>query len=664
MQSTRNIASVDEIVDKLNLDREVDDEYDLDVVLHALDELETIGLIERNLNLCDDTVLFGARHGLKWSEFHQIDDPLKKTILLMLVENPKTFFVLQNTQSGKMRICALEINKWSERTDIKTVAFFITQNDRTLTDQSVEGLTSICGNNCELFTLSSNSKQTFEEIKRAIDAYAADTEGEYKMPVIAALANDIQNKKILKLMAHILRKVRNNNSKLRYGMIFDEADDTYPKLRKMFINVDGENMCYSQFIVDNDDALHRIGFVSATEGELLDEEFPECANAYLYQVDPEHSGNTNYRAAHHPDSEFRVEKMPCKMSNNAYAEKLIEENLAYFTTPIPGTNYYRKIIVNSNAKSSDMTSMAHFANSCSINAMVFNMYGVKTYILGVPVKTFRIKGRRFSDLLFEIYKSLNMEDKPLIIIGRRKVDRGLGFHYAPRVPHPQYGSEGLIWTDIILGRIEDANTAVQKAGRLAGIIAQCPQYYGKCTYWTYERTQRDILRHNTIVDEANKLTGCTALQAVTRGTVKVNAILPEFTKQEKEPKKPKVKAKVNKDVEIDNYRVFTSEEMLKSACKIMGYKYIVTKDKTPDGFFETSLNSKKAVALLEDAICKVKSAYGTNSGKTSYRTYYPCYRDLSDVNSLSYVFIIRPMSGDKPIEEYNAKIQKMDSECV
>jgi hypothetical protein len=167
------------------------------------------------------------------------------------------------------------------------------------------------------------------------------------------------------------------------------------------------------------------------------------------------------------------------------------------------------------------------------------MYGVKTYIPGASVQTFRIKGRRFNELLFEIYKSLNMEDKPLIIIGRRKVDRGLGFHYAPRD-----GSEGLIWTDIILGKIEDTNTAVQKAGRLAGIIRQCPQYYGKCTYWTDERTQRDILRHNNIVDEANKLTGCTVLQAVTRGTVKVNEILPEFVKAEKpkpEPKKPKVK---------------------------------------------------------------------------------------------------------------------------
>jgi hypothetical protein len=546
---TRPIASVEDILHLLNLDREED--YDMEIVLRALDELESIELIERNGNPFDDSIMFSARPGLKWSEFHQIDDPIKKTILLLLVENPKTFFVLQNTQSGKMRICALEMNQWSERTDIKPVAFFITQNDRTLTEQSVDGLTTLCGN-CKIFTLSSNSKQTYEDIKSYVDAYAADEDGEYKMPIIAALANDTQNKKILTLLAHILRKVR-RNSRLRYGMIFDEADDTYPKLRKMSIRVDDVPMCYSQFIVDNDDALHRIGFVSATEGELLEEDFPECANAYLYPVD--HDGNVHYRAAHHPDSEFRIEPVPSKMSNNAYAEKLIDDHLAYFTTPIG--SYFRKIIVNSNAKSSDMISMAHFANSRGFHALIFNMYGIKTYISGESVQTFRTKGRRFSEVLFEVYKSLKLEDKPLLIIGRRKVDRGLGFHYAPRD-----GSEGLIWTDIILGKIEDVNTAVQKAGRLAGIIAQCPQYSGKCTYWTDEATQRDILRHNTIVDEANKLTGCTTLQAVTRGTEKVNAFLPVFTKPPKEikPKKP-TKSKTD-PLDIDDIEFDSQEDAI------------------------------------------------------------------------------------------------------
>ena len=553
MQSGKKIASVDEIVDKLNLDREVEDEYEFDAVTRALEELESVAMIDRNLNLNDDTVFYGARHGLKWSEFHNIDDPIKKTILLMLVENPKTFFVLQNTQSGKTNICIKEINKWAECKDIKPVVFVITQNDRTLTDQLVTGLTEKCVN-CELFKLSSSSGQTFKQIDTHIDAYSADTVGKHKMPIITALANGTQNNKILKLMSNILQNVRYNQSKLRYGIIFDEADDTYPKLRKMRIDVDGVSMCYSQFIVDNDDALHRIGFVSATEGDLLDEDYPECANAYLYPVDSDNS-NPNYRAAHHSESEFRIEKMPSKMSSNSYAEKLISENLEYFTTPIAGTNYYRKIIINSNTKSSDMISIAKFANSCGINAMVFNMFGVKTYIPGNSGKTFKIRGRKFNELLFEMYKTNNMENKPLVIIGRRKVDRGLGFHYAPRD-----GSEGLIWTDMILGRIEDVNTAVQKAGRLAGIISQCPQYYGKCTYWTDERTRRDILHHNNKVDEANKTTGCTVLQAVTRANVKVNENVIENETPPPPPPKPKPTPKPKADPNDFDHIICDSQE--------------------------------------------------------------------------------------------------------
>ena len=56
MQSGKKIASVDEIVDKLNLDREVEDEYDIDMVTQALEELESVAMIERNVNINDDTV--------------------------------------------------------------------------------------------------------------------------------------------------------------------------------------------------------------------------------------------------------------------------------------------------------------------------------------------------------------------------------------------------------------------------------------------------------------------------------------------------------------------------------------------------------------------------------------------------------------------------------
>jgi hypothetical protein len=69
---------------------------------------------------------------------------------------------------------------------------------------------------------------------------------------------------------------------------------------------------------------------------------------------------------------------------------------------------------------------------------------------------------------------------------------------------------------MILGRNEDKNSASQKAGRLAGKVAQCPQYPGKLTWWTDEETAALITRHNGVVDGAGEKRGCSVLQAVNR----------------------------------------------------------------------------------------------------------------------------------------------------
>lgn len=94
-------------------------------------------------------------------------------------------------------------------------------------------------------------------------------------------------------------------------------------------------------------------------------------------------------------------------------------------------------------------------------------------------------------------------------------------------------------------------------------------------------------------------------------------------------------------IDIRLYRIYSDETIVKSVCKLLGYKYISTKD-NEEGFKETSLNKKKGIVSLRDAINKVPQAYGTYKGIITYRTYYPCYIDPSDKNSLRYVVIIRP----------------------
>ena len=94
-------------------------------------------------------------------------------------------------------------------------------------------------------------------------------------------------------------------------------------------------------------------------------------------------------------------------------------------------------------------------------------------------------------------------------------------------------------------------------------------------------------------------------------------------------------------VDENTYRIYDNEVVVKNVCKILGYDYRTTKDNS-EGFKETSLNRKKEVVSLKNAISKVPTAYGTNNGEKTWRTYYPCYEDITKDETLRFVVIIRP----------------------
>ena len=536
MATTQLIESYESLYEKLCDDTtEGEDPISEDQFEQRIDELLTAGFIVHRRH--EDNIFIEARPGLKWSDIHSIDEPIKKNILLYLIDNPNVFFVLYTTQKGKLRIAVMEMKQWASRRDIKVVSFFIVDNDKALADQSAEGVVRILGReNVKLFVLSSNSKTSIDEIKTYIDAYAYDDD--YAMPVIVLLPNPRQNEKMISLLAHIRRKVLRNNSKLRYGIIVDEADRTYPMIRDKTFSVGTERHCLLDFIT-NEEALHRVGYVTATDGDLL-EDYSECRHAYMYPIEIDETTKEYYRAFHTQDSIVNIVNLTGQTkSNNAYAEHILNTNMTDFKTPIyhNGKQIYRKIIINSNPKGNDMTSLANFAVRNGMYAITFNQSGICAYTPGLPVQRFKIKGMRLNELLFCIYKTMGLHDKPIVIIGRRKVDRGLGFHYAPRKNPDSHqfdrqvivwkgnatypggevisdDGEGLIWTDMILGRIEDTSTAAQKAGRNAGIIAQCPQYIGKLYFWTDAQTSRRIRMHNEKVDITNTLSGYSAIQSI------------------------------------------------------------------------------------------------------------------------------------------------------
>lgn len=621
-----------------------DDAMDEDTFRHKLDELIDCGYIDTST--LDDTQIYTATAGLSWDAFVHIADPVKKSILLLLVDNPTTFFVLQNTQKGKMRIASLEIKQWGQDASKKVVAFIIVDNDKTLADQSVDGIEKTFeGQPVKIYRLSSTSKTTYDDIKTYIAAYEHDMDGEFAMPVIALLANPKQNEKMVKLLHYIDKKVTVHRSLLRYGIIWDEADKTYPMLRMKQVGIEGTVVSCHTFIVRQNTGLYRLGFVSATDGDLLEnEEYPECANAYLYPDVISEEDKEYYRALHHSDSIVHRVPFTSKHTNNSYAMQCIEEHKEHFTTPIElpsGEMYYRKIIVNSNARTADMRSFARWCTANGFYALVFNGFGgasVTIYRDGVLVGKCKTNNKRLNELVFYIYKMYDLHDKPMVIIGKRKVDRGLGFHYCPRTD-AMYSIDGplgilhtgnkdsLVWSDVILGKIEDKNTAVQKAGRGAGIIAHSPQYSGTIHYWTDEHTEMLIRRHNTIVDAANAISGYSALQAV------------EYAKNTT----PEIK--VNHRVTLDTFLVYTNESTVRTVCAFLEYAYKAVAPSTDGpnhGFIETSLNARKDKVSLLDAIKKVPTAYGTNHGVITWRTYYPCYKDINDSTTLHYVIIIRP----------------------
>jgi hypothetical protein len=702
MATNRVNDTFDSLYDKVRGDN--DDFMDENAFKSKIDELIEIDLIETST--LDDSLLYSAKQGLEWADFVEIDDPVKKSILLLLINNPKTFFVLFNTQKGKMRIAALEMKKWSEDTTKRIIGIVVVDNDKTLADQSAEGIKKAFGElNVELVMFSSNSKTTIQDAITKIDAYEFNPD-DYPMPVICLLANKTQIEKMIKIMQHINRKITNRNSLLRYGVVWDEADKIYPPFRSTNFHIGGENVSVKKYIIDSNNGLYRLGFVTATDGDLLDQDYPECANAHLYPVVIDPEDEQHYRALHHPEAiTYRV-KVKSKHSNNSYAKEIILDNMQHFTTPITlpsGEIYYKKTIINSNAKTSDMNEFARWCNNQGMYAFVFNGYSgasVKVYRSGMPVKSYKTKGKNFNQVLYYIYKKLHLNDKPLVIIGRRKVDRGLGFHYAPRTNDEitidgeegiliSQNREGLIWTDMILGKIDDKNIAVQKAGRLAGIIGNSPQYSGSIHYWTDENTEDLIRRHNTVVDVANTYSGCSVLQAVKHA-------------EDTTPVR-----KVNHRVESNRFLVYRDEATVISACRLLNYSYRRAPT-NEDGFMHTSINDTSHRASLFEAIEGVNGGYGTqtrdregedvsqrsqkyvkikrgdHNGKfgfltqrlennkynvningqilaferkefslITYRTFYPCYKNINDASTLHYVIIIRPGDESKVPEIKN-----------
>jgi hypothetical protein len=121
-------------------------------------------------------------------------------------------------------------------------------------------------------------------------------------PPFGTKSNYKQLEKILHILNHILQRHNNRYNNLYCGIIWDEADKTYSLLRDKEIRIKGISRCIRNFTLDDTTILHGNGFITATEGGLIDGDYPECvsAHAVISEINPE--DENYYRAFHHPDS--------------------------------------------------------------------------------------------------------------------------------------------------------------------------------------------------------------------------------------------------------------------------------------------------------------------------------------------------------------------------
>jgi hypothetical protein len=406
--------------------------------------------------------------------------------------------------------------------------------------------------------------------------------------------------------------------------MFDEADQTYPQIRNQTIRYKDMDTSFLAMIDEENSSFQSIDWISATEGVLLEGEYPECESAANYVCDEEELSCPTYRAMHHLSTKFNTDKQLTRESKNGYAERQIDTHMPHFMTPIvlpSGEIYFRKTIINSSATRSKMVDLAHSLGIKKFHVLIFNQYGLSVLKYDDPVKKIiKTKGQRFNKLLFDTCKKYNLLDRPLVIMGNKKVNRGTSFHYAP----PD-GSEGLIWTDIILGDIPDKNQAVQKAGRGGGKIAQCPQYpENEIYYWTTPNTLSLICTHNSRIDDVNN-------------NVSRSNIGDAFKSAKERIKQTVVKHMIDKS----KFAVYRTVEDLDHVVKNICDRTYMFQVAGPDGFIKTSLNGPSKIATVFEAINKVDSGYtGQRDMSSGGRTAYPCYLDITDLRTLLYVVLI------------------------
>jgi len=407
----------------------------------------------------------------------------------------------KSNQQGLCIVKAIKEAVKNNKTKYLPVFYLVSDNQTSLMDQMKDGLNTLLCNELELdgkiydglMCLKGDEKTTTASIKDYIGSYLCsyleNAPNKKLPPIILGLNNKIQIKKMMDIHDSevVQRLERNPYSRLRSYWIFDEFDLTYKSLRPTI----------KPILVDHPKGVLSVLGVTASEDGMC-EEFPEWETANLVRIEMNAEKEMNYRGIHHPDAKIHRYKQKGSDTNGGYALRIINENISHFTTscinPKDNVNYFRKVIILGDVRIASQRTLANQLLELKFHIILQNENNLKLIkstdksgMIKWPLR----KGKVLRDELFIMFNKHNLWDGPVALIGNKKINRGLGYHYA--LPS---GGKGLIWTDEIMGDIDGDANRVQRVSRLHGVIAHCENYPNELHFWIDERTELTVRNTN------------------------------------------------------------------------------------------------------------------------------------------------------------------------
>jgi hypothetical protein len=386
----------------------------------------------------------------------------------------------------------------------RSISIIMCQNDASLSLQTSERLHNIIPNQTKVFVLSSliNTKPNLEDdsviynpdfkiLISYIIKYIAGKEG-YLYPVIVSLSNDTQLTKIISILEILQRPIINGG----YHLFIDEADVTYQYLRNRLL----------KYIINGTDINPKnygTYWVTATGFNLIKNNtgYEECRKAHQLDIvlapniDDLYFDITDDKAIIHniENKDFDILTI---LSNN---EKHFKEQLK--------DGSYRKIIALSSRETEEQELIAKKIVNIGYNVITINTYGIILHMSNNIIMKWSLdKNIKEVNKLISLkyHTTPELKTKPLIIIGNRKIDRGVTFHY------PSNDNYRLIFTDIMISQIKNWRRAIQVAGRCAGIIKN--GNFENIHYWIENKTYQRIIKYLRFSNE--KLTSYYAYKPI------------------------------------------------------------------------------------------------------------------------------------------------------